>query len=138
MKQIINLTTMKGNALDLTVEAYSGMIHLTSTINGSAYYLLRLPQELKRWPINDNGTLRMNANSGNDFGGQLIAELDGESAQRLDAIIDEASRRVNEAREYEEAMSEEKSRRLLAQLQAEVEADAAPYEPDPDFNLFDD
>lgn len=136
MKNTITLNTLAGNAISLTVEAYNGMIHLSTVINGTEYFFLRLPQELKQWPI--NGTLCMDENSGNDFGGRLIAKLDSESSERLDAILAEAAQRVNDAREYEDSMSEEEARELMAQLRAEIEADTAPYEPDPDFSLFDD
>ena len=136
MKRNIMLNTQRGSAIEITVEACNGLIYITANIDGTEYSMIRLPSELAQWPI--NGILRMSGNDGSDFGGQLIVELDEESSQCLDAVLGEAAQRVDDPREYEEAMSEAEAQELLDQLRAEIEADAAPYSPDQDFDFFED
>lgn len=126
MKKAIDLTTRTGSALHLTVEGFNGMILITAHIGGSEYTRVRLPQELKQWPI--NGILRMNANAGSDFGGQLIAELDDDSARRLSELVAEAAERCEEPREID-----------APETSAEIESAQEEWEPEngPDDEFWD-
>lgn len=134
MKQNITLNTLKDSTFTLAVNACNGMIHLIANVGGSEYTLIRLPQELKQWPI--GSTLCMNRNSGSDFGGMLNAELDCDSAERLASLLSEAATHADDAPDYEDSMSDEEARALLAQLHEEAERDSevlSGYIP-----LFDD